>query len=135
LPLGASLDDIEPRWSSPTRRRCCAIAIAEASDEPLDVPGAAADLKVSRVLDSRTVWCSRRSPTRRVALDVDSVALMGMHADMPARARVTALTPRGTGVIQGFTLSVQIARLLKALTMRQVRSVRGGMGWGSVGRR
>ena len=73
------------------------IAIAEAPDEPLDVPDAAANLKVSRVLDSRTGWCSRRSPTRRVALDVDPVALMGMHADMPARARVTVFTPRGTG--------------------------------------
>jgi hypothetical protein len=111
------------------------IAIAEAPDEPLDVPDAAANLKVSRVLDSRTVWCSRRSPTRRVALHVDPVALMGMHADMPAPRAGDRSHPRGTGAIQGFTLSVQIARLLKALTMRQVRSVRGGMGWGSVGRR
>ena len=65
-----------------------AIAIAEASDEPLDVPGAAAELRVSSVLDSRTVWRSRPSPTRRVALDVDPVAPMGTHADMAARARV-----------------------------------------------
>jgi hypothetical protein len=69
-------------------------AIAEAADEPLDVPGAAADLEVSSVLDSRTVWRSRPSPTRRLALDVDPVAPMGMHADMPARARVTVLTRR-----------------------------------------
>ena len=50
-------------------------AIAEASDEPLDV---------------------LPPPTRRVALDVSPVAPMGMHADMPARARVTVLTRRGT---------------------------------------
>ena len=30
-------------------------------------------------------------------LDVDPVASVGMHADMPARARVTVLTRRGRG--------------------------------------
>jgi hypothetical protein len=90
-----------------------AIAIAEASDEPRDVPGAAAELRLSSVLDSRTVWRSRPSPTRRVALDDDPVAPMGMHAGMPARARVTVLTRRVTAVIQASTLGAQIARLLK----------------------
>jgi hypothetical protein len=69
------------------------------------------------VLDSRTVSRSRRSPTRRVALDDDRSPPMGMHAGRPARARVTVLTRRVTAVIEGSTLGrVQIARLLKALT-------------------
>jgi hypothetical protein len=72
-----------------------AIAIAKAPDEPLDVPAAAADLAVSGVLGSRAGWRSRPSPTPRVALDVDPVAPIGMHADMPARSRVTALAPAG----------------------------------------
>jgi hypothetical protein len=72
-----------------------------------------------------------------VALDVGPAASMGVHADMPPRAQVTVLTRRGTAVIQRCTPGVQIDRLLAALTTRQVRvrSVRGGMGWGSVGRR
>jgi hypothetical protein len=41
------------------------------------------------------------------ALDVDSVILIGMHADMPARAQATVLTRPGP-------------RRLKAPTMRQV---------------
>jgi hypothetical protein len=69
------------------------------------------------VLDSRTVWRPRWSPTRRVALDDDPLAPMGMHPGMPARAPVTVLTRRVTAVIGESTLGrIQIARLLKALT-------------------
>jgi hypothetical protein len=47
----------------------------------------------------------RRSRTRRVALEDDPVARMGVHAGMPARARVTRSTRRVTAVIGGSTWS------------------------------
>jgi hypothetical protein len=69
------------------------------------------------VLDSRTVWRQSRLPTRRVALDDDPVAPMGVRAGMPARALATLPTRRGDyrdrRIYPG---SVQAAQLLKALT-------------------
>jgi hypothetical protein len=69
------------------------------------------------VLDSRTVWRYRRSPTRRVALEDDPVARMGVHAGMPARARVTRSHPPGDCRDRRIHLErVQTARLLETLT-------------------
>jgi hypothetical protein len=55
---------------------------------------------------------------------------MGMHADVPARARVTVLTRRVTAVIEGPTLGrLEIACLLKADAMRQVCVRRSAEVW------